>query len=100
MELLQEEIPGLLGYQPDGDKVARAHAVVPIVESGNVYLPHPVIAPWVYGYIDELAKFPLSAYADQVDATTQALRYLLTGRRKKTATSAATVTTAEELFGE
>jgi hypothetical protein len=33
-----------LKSNPEGGKLARAHAVSPQVESGNIYLPHPAIA--------------------------------------------------------
>ncbi len=46
------------------------------VESGNVYLPHPAIAPWVDGFIDECASFPNGKHDDQVDQMTQALNRL------------------------
>jgi hypothetical protein len=38
--------------------VARAQAVSPQVESCNVYLAHPAIAPWVEPFIDEFSSFP------------------------------------------
>jgi predicted phage terminase large subunit-like protein len=43
---------------PDGGKVAGAQAVSPQVESGNVYLPHPAIAPWVEAFVEECSTFP------------------------------------------
>jgi predicted phage terminase large subunit-like protein len=54
-------------------KVARAMAVSPLIEAGNVYLPHPLYAPWVNDVIEECAAFPNGAHDDQVDAMTQAL---------------------------
>ena len=36
--------------------MARAQAVSPQVESGNVYLPHPLIAPWVDSFLDECER--------------------------------------------
>lgn len=79
---LRGEIAGLVAVEPDGDKVARAHAVTPAIESGNVLLPSPVdragrpIAgrEWVEEFVDELARFPNGANDDQVDMATQALR--------------------------
>ena len=61
---------------PDGGKVARAQAVSPPVESGNVDLPHPVIAPWVEAFVEECCSFPHGKYDDQVDQMTQALNKL------------------------
>ena len=71
--MLQHEILGILPVNPEGGKVARAMAVSPLIEAGNVYLPHPSIAPWVNDFIEECAAFPNGARDDQVDATTQAL---------------------------
>jgi predicted phage terminase large subunit-like protein len=73
---LRTEIEGVIGIEPEGDKVARAHAVTHLFEAGQVWLPHPSIAPWVKGYVLELLQFPLGAHDDDVDATTQALRRL------------------------
>jgi predicted phage terminase large subunit-like protein len=47
--------------------------VSPLIEAGNVYLPHPDYAPWVRDFIEECAAFPYGAHDDQVDAMTQAL---------------------------
>ena len=44
---LKHEIQGLIAVNPEGGKEARASAVSPQIESGNVYLPHPSIAPWI-----------------------------------------------------
>ena len=41
VQFLQNEIPGIIPVNPEGGKVARAAAVSPLVEAGNVYLPHP-----------------------------------------------------------
>jgi predicted phage terminase large subunit-like protein len=75
---LQHDLAGLIEVNPEGGKIARAHAVSPQVESGNVYLPHPAIAPWVEGFIEESASFPNGRNDDQVDAMTQALNRLRT----------------------
>lgn len=76
IQTLRNGIGGLIPVEPDGSKEARAYAIQPDVEAGNVYLPHPHIAPWVWDYIDEMATFPNGANDDQVDSTTQALRRL------------------------
>ena len=72
---LQSEISGLIPIEPNGSKEARASAVSPQIESGNVYLPHPSNAPWVEGFIERCAQFPNGAYADEQDALSQALNY-------------------------
>jgi len=74
---LQREIPGLIPIAPQGSKEARAHAVSPDVEAGNVYLPHPAIYAWVNDYVEELTTFPNSKYKDQCDSTTMALNRLV-----------------------
>lgn len=71
---LGSEISGLIPYAPRGSKTARAYAVSPLFEAGNVYLP-PMDSehPWVREYMDELLAFPNGEHDDRVDATTQAL---------------------------
>jgi len=73
---LRHDVSGLIEINPEGGKIARANAVSPQVESGNVYLPHPAIAPWVEAFIEEAASFPNGRNDDQVDAMTQALNRL------------------------
>lgn len=73
IQFLQHQIPGIIPVNPEGGKVARAQAVSPLIEAGNVYLPHPDCAPWVGDFIEECAAFPNGAHDDQVDAMTQAL---------------------------
>jgi predicted phage terminase large subunit-like protein len=51
--------------------------VAPFVESGNVHLPDPSLAPWIDEYIVEHTSFPNSPHDDQVDCTSQALHRLL-----------------------
>jgi predicted phage terminase large subunit-like protein len=76
---LKSRVSGLVAVEPEGGKEARAQAVAPAIESGNVYLPHPSLAAWVDGFINECAAFPNGAYADQVDAMSQALRRMEQG---------------------
>jgi predicted phage terminase large subunit-like protein len=80
---LRREVPGIVPVQPDGTKVARAHAVSSLVEAGNVWLPHASIAPWIDGFVEECAAFPKGAYDDQVDCCTQALKALVLGWQKQ-----------------
>lgn len=80
---LHREIGGIVAVNPQGGKMSRAHAAEPFVESGNYYLPHPNLAPWVDGFIEELATFPGGRHDDQVDALSQAhikLEALMAGR--------------------
>lgn len=71
---LKHEIPGILPIQVEENKVLRAQAVSYLIKSGNVYLPKNAL--WVDEFIDEWANFPNGANDDQVDATTQALKFL------------------------
>lgn len=98
--LLRSEIPGLIEVTPQGSKVSRANAVIPTIESGNVYLPHPHVAPWVYDYLKEFRFFPVGANDDQVDQTTQALaRWLPNPDDEEPTSSAPNVITPEQIFG-
>lgn len=76
IQMLQREISGLIPVEPEGGKEARANAVSPEVESGNVYLPDPEGAPWVNDFVEEASAFPNGANDDQVDGMTQALNRL------------------------
>jgi predicted phage terminase large subunit-like protein len=73
IQMLAHKLPGILPVNPEGGKVARASAVSPLIEAGNVFLPHPQFMPWVNDFIEECASFPNAAHDDQVDAMTQAL---------------------------
>jgi len=74
---LRGVVGGLVPVEPRGSKEARAHAVSPFIEAGDVELPHPTLAPWVGRFVDECASFPNGTHDDQVDACTQALDRLL-----------------------
>ena len=73
MDMLSGRVNGIISVTPKESKLARAHAVTPLFQAGNVYLPDQSIAPWVYDFIDEMTKFPNAAHDDRVDSTTQAL---------------------------
>lgn len=73
IDMLHHIIGGIVPVEPEGSKEARAEAVTPIVESGNVYLPHPMLYDWVNDVIDQCAKFPKVTHDDDVDAMSQAL---------------------------
>lgn len=76
IDTLKGVMSGLVPIEPDGSKLARAHAVTHVWEAGNVWLPHPDLFPWVKDLVGELTAFPAAANDDQVDAMTQALRQL------------------------
>jgi predicted phage terminase large subunit-like protein len=74
---LRRIVAGIVPEEPHGSKEARAAAVSPLVEAGNVWLPAPELAPWVADLIQEAAAFPTGAHDDQVDTLSQALNRLV-----------------------
>lgn len=93
---LKNEIPGLITVNPEGGKVVRAQAASPDIEAGNVYLPDPSVAPWVYDFIEECAAFPNGVNDDQVDAMTQAL---IRFANKSTNTTGIEILRGAKLYG-
>lgn len=81
MSALGKRVAGMIPYSPQGSKIARATAVSPFVESGNVWLPSDSLCGWIGDFIDEFRKFPVGVHDDQVDAFSQALHRMLLGRR-------------------
>ena len=83
LDALRATVPGLIAIDPGArGKEARAAAVTPFVEAGNVYLPAgPLEHPWesdepgdpVEQFIHELSTFPRGRNDDQFDACTQML---------------------------
>ena len=73
INMLKDEISGLVAWNPEGSKESRAFAVSPEVESGNVCLPCSSICPWIDEWVEELAAFPNGSHDDRVDAFTQAM---------------------------
>lgn len=80
IDMLKDEISGIIPVEPEGGKEARANAVSPLFEAGNVYLPHPNMCSWVEDLVEELVSFPNAAHDDFVDMTTQALNQLYTSK--------------------
>lgn len=76
IDVLKSQVPGLIAVEPDGSKLARAHAVTWVWEAKNVWTPYPQITPWMRTFLNEVLFFPAAANDDQVDAMTQALRRL------------------------
>lgn len=68
LDSLKLQVTGMVAIQPIGDKVFRANAILPEVEGGYWYLPHPDECPWIEDFIEELATFPNAKHDDQVDA--------------------------------
>lgn len=78
---LQIDTSGVLGINPKGSKRNRARTMTILAESGNIYLPHPDLAPWVNQVIDEFSLFDSGDHDDDVDAATQAINHFMTNRR-------------------
>lgn len=62
--------------RPDGDKLSRAHTIVPRWEAGRCYALEG--ASFLPDFLAELHSFPKSVHDDQVDAFVQGVRYLTT----------------------
>ena len=73
LQELRTAIP-IEGVKPEGDKMARAASVTPMVEGGQFWLLEG--APWLEEYLEEMVGFPGAANDDLVDATVQALSHL------------------------
>jgi len=78
ISMLQSKIAGIIAVPAKGSKLARAQAVTPLIEAGNVYLPEPSTHPWVHDFMEECAAFKGvdREVNDQVDAMTQGLSWL------------------------
>ncbi|MEI6806939.1 MAG: phage terminase large subunit, partial [Myxococcaceae bacterium] len=76
VDVLKDKISGLVLIEPQGGKEARANAIEPLWEAGNVFLPEPDKAPWMHDFVEELVNFGSSLHDDQVDAMSQALMRL------------------------
>lgn len=78
IDTLKQKIPGIVPVTPRESKYARANAVAPMVEAGNVFLPDSAIGLFdPEELIDQAAAFPAGLHDDMVDATSQALSRLL-----------------------
>lgn len=74
---MKADVTGIIAVKVKDSKEERAAAVSPSIESGNVFLPSPDLAPWIHDFLEEASVFPMGAHDDQVDAMTQALARLL-----------------------
>uniref|UniRef100_UPI0002374C86 phage terminase large subunit n=1 Tax=Wolbachia endosymbiont of Nasonia vitripennis TaxID=180837 RepID=UPI0002374C86 len=74
-QLIQElkAIP-IIGIVPHGGKLARFHQIVPIIESGKVFLPHQAV--WLSDFEYEILMFPETRHDDQVDSAVQYLQWM------------------------
>ncbi len=76
IETLSSEFSGVIAINPDGGKVARAFAMEPEQESGNVMLPDSSIDADIETFLFDVTKFPNpSVPDDEVDSMTQAINW-------------------------
>ena len=75
----------IIPIRPDSNKVIRTDEVSPIMEAGHVHLPEN--APWLIRYETQMAQFPLGREDDDVDSTTQFLRWVSKPRYKRSTLS-------------
>jgi predicted phage terminase large subunit-like protein len=78
VELLVEQIAGVVPVKARGSKTIRAIAAAPDIQTGCVYLPDPKEPgnEWVNDYLKEVTNFPNAKTDDQVDATSQSINQL------------------------
>lgn len=83
MSVLRTEIAGIVPVDPgNASKESRVHAVTPMIEAGNVYLPSKALGlGWLDPFIEQSAAFPAGANDDMVDAMSQALGRLYRTRQ-------------------
>jgi predicted phage terminase large subunit-like protein len=77
MNALSKRIFGMIPIEPEGSKYARASAISPLAESGNVVLPAAELLPNVEELIEEAKNFPNSAHDDTIDTMSQAINRIL-----------------------
>lgn len=83
LDELRKDVVGLIPIEPAGSKEARAEAVSPIYQAGNVWIPDSAVSPFpVKDYIDEFLSFPNGATDDQVDGSSQLINWVVTRRRQ------------------
>ncbi len=63
----------IIAIEPEGDKLTRLATEAAKFEAGMVRLPEQ--AEWLTDYENEIFKFPVAATKDQVDSTSQFLRW-------------------------
>lgn len=75
IDSLQRQGLGIVPYNPDVSKIARARAVTAETEAGLVYIPNEELCPWVKNWLAQVIPFPRVAHDDEVDAFTMAILF-------------------------
>lgn len=70
---LKTTVPGMIPINPKGSKPERCSNAAPVIESGNVWLPSPLLAPWVTEMVARWIAFPNVADDDEIDTMTQVI---------------------------
>ena len=77
IEMLKDDIPGLLPINPKGSKEARAKVAAVRAQAGQIWLPmhaawtNTPARPGEQSFVDELRDFPAAIHDDRVDALSQ-----------------------------
>lgn len=97
----------VIPIEPDGDKVFRAQEVSSMVEAGLLRLPNATSADlqgrleWLLDFESEFFGFPLTKHNDQVDSTSQFLRWVRGSMVKiESAGAGLTRTLAQQMVSE
>ena len=69
----QENIRNIQAVEPDADKITRMYTQTAVIKNGHVLIPQQ--APWLADYLQEMIAFPKGRHNDQVDSTSQALKW-------------------------
>lgn len=80
LDTLRAKVGGLIPVTPTESKYARAVAITPLSEAGNIVLPDPIELPecaWVVDLVEEARDFPNAPNDDTVDCMSQAGHRLL-----------------------
>lgn len=87
IDSLKTTVSGITPVTPDGSKIARAHAMTGEWEAGNIYFPHSDIKDWSEPLLERVTTFPACSHDDEIDAMTQAVRYLYDNAKRSAYTS-------------
>jgi hypothetical protein len=72
-DLKRDGVSNVMPIKPEGDKATRMHSQTAAIREGRVLIPRD--AHWLPEYLHELAAFPYGRHDDQVDSTSQALKW-------------------------
>jgi predicted phage terminase large subunit-like protein len=79
VDVLKQNMAGVLAVNPEGGKYSRASAVEPFMRAMNCWFP--THASWMNQLIEEHTTFPVGSHDDTVDALSQALLFM-SGKKK------------------